>query len=118
MTAPLLLVLVLACGGKDSKPAPAPPAGSGRKGAASCEGLPGDLAAAAAGDTGRVTLDADGRVTVTVEVGADATLPRSFHEDKRAMGHVQGRVAPSDLCALAATPGVLRVRTPRMASPK
>lgn len=119
MPAALVLLVALACGGKDSKPAPAGPAPGGKKTApAACDGLPADLAAAAQGDTSKVDVDADGRVQVALELGGGAVLPNYFLVEAQAMGHAQGRVKPDELCELAATKGIIRVRTPRKASPK
>ena len=143
MTAHLLLMLLVACGGcHDAGPAPAAPATPvgvqtaapaapstpapstagltppPSKKAAGCPGLSGDLTKAAAGATKGIPLDDAGRVQVTVETDGDVSWPASFVEEKSAMGRVQGWCPPADLCALAGTAGVVRVRRPHLASPK
>jgi hypothetical protein len=83
-----------------------------------CEGLSGDLAKAAGGDTAGLALDADGRVQVAWEFTGSPALPQGCEQETAAMGHGQGWCDPAQLCALAGTDGITRVRTPRRASPK
>lgn len=138
MTPALLLAVALGCSGKGdatpppgpspaaspAKPAPAPlkaPAdlkSTGDKAAPACKGLSGELSALVDGGGDRSLLDSDGRVQVSVEAEPTTKLPSAFVEERRAMGMIQGRVAPEHLCAVAGADGVRRVRTPHRASPK
>jgi hypothetical protein len=145
MTPALLLAVALGCSGKgDASPPPGPspaaptaaPVASpakppttpmkaptdlkspGEKAAPACKGLSGELSALASGGGDRSLLDGEGRVQVTVEAEPTTKLPSSFDEERRAMGMIQGRVAPEHLCDVAGTDGVRRVRTPHRASPK
>ena len=85
---------------------------------AGCAGLSGDLQGATRGDTAGLRVDDAGRVQVTVETSGDVSWPDSFVEDKAIMGLVQGWSPPLDLCDLATSPGVVRVRSPHRATPK
>jgi hypothetical protein len=141
MTAALLFVVVLGCSGKGdagppagpspaaapapaAKPVPVPlkaPADLkpvGEKKGPACRGLSGELSALVDGGGDRSLLDDDGRVQVSVEAEPTTKLPSAFVEERRAMGMIQGRVAPEHLCDVAGTDGVRRVRPPHRASPK
>lgn len=140
MTPALLLAVALGCSGKGEatpppgpSPAAAPAAAkppttpvkaptdlksSGEKAGVVCKGLSGELSDLSRGEGDRSLLDGDGRVQVTVEAEPTTKLPGSFVEERRAMGMIQGRVAPEHLCDVAGTDGVRRVRTPHRASPK
>jgi hypothetical protein len=101
--------------------APTQPAAptTGEKVPPPCDGLDGALSRAAAGDTAGLELDAQGRVQVTYEFSKPpARLPDGFEQEMAAMGHGQGWCPPAQLCALAGTEGISRVRTVRRASPK
>ena len=141
MTVALLFVVVLGCSGKGDvgplaspSPAAAPAAPTspeplpmkapgdlkpgGDKPAPACRGLSGELSALVDGGGDRSLLDGDGRLQVVVEADSTTVLPAAFVEERRAMGMIQGRVAPELLCDVAGTDGVRRVRTPHRASPK
>jgi hypothetical protein len=84
-----------------------------------CDGLSGELSAAVAGNTAGLELDDQGRIHVTYEfTSAPEQLPAGFEHETSAMGHGQGWCPPAELCALAGTAGISRVRTVRRASPK
>lgn len=95
------------------------PAPGGKKSPPPCDGLDASLARAVAGDTAGLELDAEGRVHVTYEFSnVPEQLPGGFINETTAMGHGQGWCPPAELCALAGTAGIDRVRTVRRASPK
>lgn len=140
MTPALLLAVVLGCSGKGEAgppPGPSPAAAPaapvaaplplkapadlkppGEKAGPACRGLSGELSALVGGGGDRSLLDDDGRVQVSVEAEPTTSLPAAFVEERRAMGMIQGRVAPEHLCDVAGTDGVRRVRTPHRAAPK
>ncbi len=91
----------------------------GKKAPPPCDGIDGALAKAVAGDTAGLEVDAQGRVRVTYEFSSEpAQLPDGFEKETSAMGHGQGWCPPAQLCALAVTDGIDRVRPVRRASPK
>lgn len=112
-------IWLLACSNKaNPEPAHAEPTTQEARKAPDCSALESTLARLAQGEEmSGLNRDDAGRVQVVIEPEVDG-LPDSFEEELRAGGMVQGWSAPGDLCQLAATPGVTRVRPPAMASPK
>jgi len=97
---------------------PGSPLQSQAKPALPCAGLDSGLARAALGDCAGLALDEEGRLRVVVESEGPVALPQDFLLEVEAGGLIQGLLPPEQLCALAASDGVSRVRLAHQPSHK